>query len=726
MKNFNFKFKKTVQALLLALLVIPLVSQCKKEKEPEPPKSSDKEMKDVNISAGGVTFSAELQTDGKTFYFAVPYVVNGEVFDQNKLATATVTFTLSKGAKSDPISGATVDLTADKTFTVTAEDESTKDYVIKKGVIPYPEKEFKSFIVYLKGEEVRCEIDKVTFTVWIPRPAAEDMELLENLAPTFTLSLGATANPQTGEPQDFSDTDNPVTYVITAQDGSTQTWTVKITNRSDADIAYFAIDFYMDEQPPNTGDGVPRGEISLSSFSADRDGNVYIDKENGIITYDLPMMPDWFDASKMYVCPTFIDFSPGWQKVEPNWNEKLDFSKDVVYTVTAENGETKEWTVKAPKYYMKKKWEVNYRDLDGSLTDPSPQNANSIAIIDDYLSIGRTPDLLNKSDGTIAGTVLNVTDIWKSQSGDGDMTPTSSLFTRNFPFFTTNDDAGNMIGCNLNAWGTDNFVVYKWTSPTADPVVVMEFPTKQEVDDGEGNVSMVQFVSLGRKLQVLGDINGKGLIIAPTVDIAGNDASNKGIQYIWKINGGIVDVEHPVVVETNIHWTGYAYQLLTPLGLEPEGPYYVGSQDGAETYPNLQFGNIGNTDKIFGPFEGPAGVNATANKWGNGNWLYQKLFTFDGKDMIATFTSSSGTNYYYYLALLKRNADNTHETFVPAPSMLWNSAKSDLWPVIPWDNTSCPNGNGTGSFAMEKVGDDILFYIFPTNRGVFCWQLSKL
>jgi hypothetical protein len=46
---------------------------------------------------------------------------------------------------------------------------------------------------------------------------------------TFTLPAGATAKPASGSVQNFT---NPVTYIVTAEDGSTQTFTVNVVYKS--------------------------------------------------------------------------------------------------------------------------------------------------------------------------------------------------------------------------------------------------------------------------------------------------------------------------------------------------------------------------------------------------------------------------------------------------------------------------------------------------------------
>jgi hypothetical protein len=50
--------------------------------------------------------------------------------------------------------------------------------------------------------------------------------VLTSLTPTITVSEGAAVSPASGEAQDFSE---PVDYVVTAADGTTETWTVTVT-----------------------------------------------------------------------------------------------------------------------------------------------------------------------------------------------------------------------------------------------------------------------------------------------------------------------------------------------------------------------------------------------------------------------------------------------------------------------------------------------------------------
>lgn len=678
MRKFSIKFLKTVLALLPALFVVLYFSACS-EDDVLPPKSSEKAMSDFNISAGGDIFSATLQSDGKTFHFMVPFAFSQDPAKMNQLKTATPTFKISTGATANPASGQSQDFTQDVTYTVTAEDESTAVYTVHRVEGTSSEAAFLSFSLYVGTEtDLVGVIDDANSTVYFPRLPEDLQENLKDAVPTFTLSMGATANPATGVKQDFSE---PVEYVVTAHDGTTKrTWTVMQHNRTDADIVAFYLDLWEGTQGAPGTEAGHNGDLRIIAD---------IDKETRTITYELPMLPAWFIPAKMTVFPAVIQLSEGWSGCEPMWDVPQDFSKDVKYTITAEDGVTKmEWTVKAPKNYMQEKWYVDYKTYTGGAHD---QNPNSIALVGDYLVVSRQLMLINKSDGTVAAGTLNNTGL------DVDFNNEANPW----PFFVTNDDAGHLIGGTLNAWNNNAFTLVKWTNATTAPEKLMVFPTK--VDD-------IVTCGFGRKFQVVGDITGKGLIIASNIAGAADEVLwDQGEHYVWKITGGVVDTNNPDKLKTNIRMHNYGYQLLTPLGTDPVAPWYVGSHTtkrGDENlYANLQFGALGDMDMVQGPFD--LG-EASANGWGNHMWLYQKVFTFDGMNMIATLSSSYAD---YCFALMERKADGTHVPFATT--------------TLEWNSTDFTNGNGSGSFTMEKIGNDIFFYLLPTNKGIACYRLGK-
>jgi len=708
MNKLKFNFSKTAKVLFLAMLVIPFLSTCKKD-DPDEPKSSNKELLTVTIKAGGATFNAEKsQSNPNVFEFLVPYEHGGTIFIQETLKTATIELAISEKATSEPAHGSTVDLfTGDLTITVTPEDESTPaQYTIKKIDGTSDKKDFVTFEVIIgKGvtgeyKETNCVIDNVNKIVYIPRPDKDKWELLEKVEPTFTLSNGATASPETGVLQSFSEivtkkvtitVINPETeeeeeveieveerilleveYTITAHDLSEAEWTVAIRGSDLADVDIFLFDIYKDNQD----DYDWRGDVQIEAD---------IDPETRTITFDLPILPSWFTPAKMFVFPAAIQISPG-ATVSPDWNEPQDFTKDVVYTVTAEDGETqKTWTVKAPPHYFMLKWDVAYQTYDGEVAGDSHANPNAIGILGNYLALARSNILINKSNGTQASESLNI-------DGVIDHHEEAAGANRPWPFFFTNDDKGNMIGSILGNWNANNFTLFKWTSPTAPPVVLKELPV---VKDG------VKIGNFGRKVQVLGDIDGNGLIISSNAM-----ATATGGHAMWKINGGVID-ENPILVETGRMNNSNAYQLITPLGILPEGPYYIGSpqagrsEDNNVVHPQLQFGDIGNVDNILGPF-------GALNGWGDLMYLWHKLFTFNGKNYIATLTGN-WTSYHFAVSERNTNVDLI-------------TRYTDITPFSTADNS---NGNATGSFAIETVGNDVFFYLFTTNKYVRCYHLAK-
>jgi hypothetical protein len=510
---------------------------------------------------------------------------------------------------------------------------------------------------------------KVTFEEEIPYTAWDE---LNDVAPTtLMVSPEAIFRPAITEKQDFR---NPVEYIVTAQNATEKKWTVEFTRAAPiappsnaAEIMVFRLDVWKEAQgAPGTA-----GDIQIAAR---------IDSENGIISYILPAMPDWFTPEKMTVSPAVFQLSKG-SIVEPDPDVPQDFTKDVEYTVTAEDGVTKKkWTVKAPSYYLKTKWEQDFSVYSGRDYNPT-----SIAIAGDYLNIARQRTLINKSDGTPADKQLNVTGLL------------GNFASQAVPFFVTNDDAGNMIGSSLTngGWSTDNFILFKWTSATEEPEVLAKIP--------HGST-----VNFGRKVQVLGDVDGKGLIIASEAA-----QPDKGEHYLWKINNGAVDIDNQTVVGTGFPIIYNGYQILTPLGLEPEPPYYVGTHGAAEGNL-LRYGNISSLTSITGPF---GLFPETSNGWFSPFYFYQKLFTFDDKNMIAVFAGSGGQDMavsvdgFYTFAVLERTSDDTHVSLASA--------------IIPWNSMTNPNLYATGSFAMERVGSDMLFYVFLINKGVYCYRLLK-
>jgi parallel beta-helix repeat protein len=135
------------------------------------------------------------------------------------------------------------------------------------------------------------------------------------LAPSITTSLKATVSPASGTVQDFS---KAITYTVTAEDATTQSYTVTVSvgaapKSSAKDITGFAFNGLS-----------PAVACAISGTS---------------ITATLPAGTD---ATKLV--PTITTSAKA--TVSPATGAAQDFSKDVAYTVTAEDGSTQVYTAK--------------------------------------------------------------------------------------------------------------------------------------------------------------------------------------------------------------------------------------------------------------------------------------------------------------------------------------------------------------------------------------------
>jgi hypothetical protein len=218
----------------------------------------------------------------------------------------TPIITLSPGATVSPASGVAQNgffSAAGVTYTVTAQNGTTKEYTARATKTPYSEAEIKSFTV--NGAAWNIDGTEITYTY-------EMRSTL--LTPIITLSPGATVSPASGAAQDFF-IEGGIAYTVTAQDGVTKkTYIVKAIK-------------------------VPFSGCDIISFTA---GNADWVINGSNITYDYPAGTN----SVTSLTPT-ITLSPG-ATVNPASGVAQNFftAQGVTYTVTAENGTTKTYTVK--------------------------------------------------------------------------------------------------------------------------------------------------------------------------------------------------------------------------------------------------------------------------------------------------------------------------------------------------------------------------------------------
>jgi pectate lyase len=131
---------------------------------------------------------------------------------------------------------------------------------------------------------------------------------------TLTISPNATINPTATTARDFS---NPVTYTVTAQDGTTsKLWTVTVNAIASS-----------------------LKEITAFQLAANQIGSSVINSAAGTIAVSMPI-----GSVLTGIAPTTMTISPS-ATISPIAAATQNFSAPVVYTVTAQDGTTKTWTV---------------------------------------------------------------------------------------------------------------------------------------------------------------------------------------------------------------------------------------------------------------------------------------------------------------------------------------------------------------------------------------------
>jgi hypothetical protein len=131
--------------------------------------------------------------------------------------------TISPRAAIDPASGEPQDFSNPVTYTVTAENGSKVEWTVTVQLAPSPMAKITAFTV--AGEAGTINSDAQTVTVTVPWGT-----VLTGVTPGIAISDKAGISPKPEDPQDFLTAEgfNPVTYTVTAEDGSPAFWTVTV------------------------------------------------------------------------------------------------------------------------------------------------------------------------------------------------------------------------------------------------------------------------------------------------------------------------------------------------------------------------------------------------------------------------------------------------------------------------------------------------------------------
>jgi Carbohydrate esterase 2 N-terminal/GDSL-like Lipase/Acylhydrolase family/Domain of unknown function (DUF5018) len=297
MKKLSLKMRVSIIAMLIILTAVFSYSlgSCKKE---EPSKSNKKDILTFVLSEQ--SDSAQIDNQNKKITISIKYNAN--------LAKLKATITISDKATIQPASGDTVDFSVSPvTYTVTAEDKSTQAW--KVYVTKSTEMDKKILTFSLTEQYAAAVIDDVNDSVHI---SINPVGNLAALSPVITTSPGTTINPSSETQEDFSK--GPVNYTISATDGSSKIWVVRVKRilYSEKSIVSIALP-------------------SLVSFS--------LSTNLTLIT-----MPVGTNISSL--APVFT-LSPK-ATISPASGATVDFSQGpVTYTITAEDGTTIKYNVMA-------------------------------------------------------------------------------------------------------------------------------------------------------------------------------------------------------------------------------------------------------------------------------------------------------------------------------------------------------------------------------------------
>lgn len=195
--------------------------------------------------------------------------------------------------------------------------------------------------------EINAEIDQdnLLITAQVPHDAN-----LKSLVPTIVITEGAEVTPPSGYAYDFT---NGLSFKVSLNQ-QTKTYTTNITNQlsSANDILSFTVPLYNEETTIN------------QNF-------IKLQLAYGV---DLTKVAPEIEVSKLAT-------------ISPASGETVDLSNDVIYTVTAENGETKQYTVSATVSEQ----EVAVR----AFWIPDPSHTNFLRSYDDLVKGVALADELN-------------------------------------------------------------------------------------------------------------------------------------------------------------------------------------------------------------------------------------------------------------------------------------------------------------------------------------------
>lgn len=191
----------------------------------------DLTLNNVASTLGVLVAAGETKSVGSFTFAGLTPSVTGVVYEASRTievivpygtdVTALVPTIVHNGTDVVPSSGVVQDFSSPVVYTITAEDGSTANYTVQVTVASNTAKQALDFKFNSLSPVVTGIIDEGNHTITAIVPYGTDVT---SLVPTFVHS-GANVQPVSGTAQDFT---VPVTYTVTAADGSTSAYTVTV------------------------------------------------------------------------------------------------------------------------------------------------------------------------------------------------------------------------------------------------------------------------------------------------------------------------------------------------------------------------------------------------------------------------------------------------------------------------------------------------------------------
>ena len=365
-----------------------------------------------------------------------------------------------------------------------------------------------------------------------------------------------------------------------------------------------------------------------------------------------------------------------------------DYSKDVKFTVTAQDGKTTaEYTVKVQ---LPSTLEKGMRPGSGKIlwnnkivdtyAPATPLMMTSMAVIKDYIVLNtRNEDMMvvNRKTGAKEGTIKLP---FKSSLGN---------------FKATGDSSDNILVTNLDS---KEIVVYRIKGINGTPTEYIRYNVGGK--------------SYGRGISVIGSLDKDAVITMPRYEDAG--------WYFlrWTVTGGVLNTEPELVtINSSVNAGGWVYNcdVVATDPSNPKSDYFVNS------YAKLTGGTTANVDRGTIWIDGATNKDKCHSPYTSSNWVRNALdyVKFNGvgyliANSVNSFTWGADDMIYLY-DLGDANLDN----------IVW---KSEVGIYGSMSNINQANGNACSDVAL-RLSDNGYYmyaYFFFAGGQLVCVQFDCL